>query len=94
MLNKSKQFLLHSYHADRVAFAFEMVSFVVTVGAAFLLALTAAHPDMRMIYPGFFVGSVTAAYANYRRRLAWPMLLTGYFTLNNIFGFGVSMLWW
>jgi hypothetical protein len=29
-----------------------------------------------------------------RRGLAWPMMLTAYFCVVNVFGFGVSMLWW
>lgn len=49
---------------------------------------------MAVVYPGFFIGSVTAVYAYYRRKLAWPMLLTGYFAVVNVFGFGVALSWW
>lgn len=72
----------------------ELTSFVFTVGASTMLAMNADEPDMRMIYPGFFVGSVTAVYGYYRRTLAWPMLLTSYFTVANILGFGVAMGYW
>ena len=94
MLSKIKAFWLHSYETDRVAFAYELVSFIFTVGASLTLAFTATDPDMRMVYPGFFIGSLTAIYAYYRRKLAWPMMLTTYFAVVNVFGFGVAMLWW
>lgn len=87
-------FWLHSYHSDRVAFAFELISFVFTVGASLTLALTADAPDMAIVYPGFFVGSLTAIYAYYRRKLAWPMMLTTYFAVVNVFGFGVATGIW
>ena len=87
-------FWLHSYHSDRVAFAFELISFVFTVGASLTLALTADAPDMAIVYPGFFVGSTTAIYAYYRRKLAWPMMLTTYFAVVNVFGFGVATGIW
>jgi len=49
---------------------------------------------MLIVYPGFLIGSVTQCYAAYRRGAAWVMLLTGYFAVVNIFGFGVASLWW
>jgi hypothetical protein len=72
----------------------EMASFSITVIASFLMAWTAANPDMRIIYPLFFVGSVAGCWAYIRRRLAWPMLLTGYFCVMNVWGFGRAMFWW
>jgi len=93
-MKKIKKFLINSYHSDKVAFYFELVSFVFTVGASMTLALTADQPDMRIVYPGFLVGSITATYAHYRRELAWPMMLVGYFSLMNVFGFGVACGWW
>jgi len=83
-----------SYQSDKIAFYFELVSFIFTVGASMTLALTAYDPDMRLVYPGFFIGSVTAVYAHYRRALAWPMMLVGYFSIVNVFGFGVANGWW
>ena len=93
-MKKIKDFWIQSYQSDKIAFMCELTSFVFTVGASTMLAMNADEPDMRMIYPGFFVGSVTAVYGYYRRTLAWPMLLTGYFTIANILGFGVAMQWW
>lgn len=94
MISKIKEFWLHSWHTDHVAFVFELISFVFTVGASLTLALTADAPDMRYVYPGFFIGSWTAVYAYYRRKLAWPMALTTYFGFVNVFGFGVATGWW
>ena len=93
-MNKIKKFWLQSYHSDKIAFYFELVSFIFTVGASMTLALTADQPDMRIVYPGFFIGSLTATYAHYRRELAWPMMLVGYFSIMNVFGFGVANGWW
>ena len=93
-MNKIKKFWLQSYRSDKIAFYFELVSFIFTVGASMTLALTADQPDMRIVYPGFFIGSLTATYAHYRRELAWPMILVGYFSIMTVFGFGVANGWW
>lgn len=93
MISKIKRFFQHGYNSDKIAFIHEMISFVFTVGASTTLAFTADAPDMRIVYPFFLVGSVTAAYANYRRKLAWPMLVTTYFIGANIFGFCIAMRW-
>ena len=93
-MNKIIEFWKKSYHSDRIAFYLELVSFVLTVGASMVLALNAVDPDMRYVYPGFFVGSITAVVAYYRRQMIWPLLLTGYFTCINLLGFGKAMLWW
>ena len=89
-----KQFWKKSYRSDPTAFGFELTSFVFTVAASLYLAITADAPDMRYVYPGFFVGSITGAYAYLRRGLAWPLVLTSYFAMVNIFGFGVALYWW
>ena len=89
-----KEFWMSSYHSDKTAFTFELTSFVFTVVASLTLAFTAQNPNMAVIYPGFFVGSVTGTYAYYRRGLAWPMLLTAYFAIVNVFGYGVANDWW
>ncbi len=93
-MQKIKDFWSASFHSDRLAFAFEMISFMFTVAASLYLAVHAADPDMRLVYPGFFVGSITQMYASYRRGSAWIMLLTMYFAVINVFGFGRAMLWW
>lgn len=94
MITKIKEFWIQSYRSDKTAFAYELLSFIFTVGASLTLAFTAADPDMRYIYPGFFVGSIFGVLGYLRRRLAWPVLLTAYFAIVNVFGFGVAMLWW
>ena len=87
-------FWLNSYHSDKIAFYFELVSFVFTVTASLTLAINAQNPNMMIVYPGFFVGSITQAYASFRRGAAWVMLLTTYFAFVNVFGFGVAAGWW
>lgn len=93
-MQKIQDFWLQSYHSDRVAFIFEMISFVFTVGASMYLAIHANNPDMRYVYPGFFVGAITQVYASWRRGAAWIMLLTFYFACINVFGFGRAVGWW
>jgi len=93
-MEKVVTFLKKSYHLDAVAFYFEMLSFIFTVAASLTLAFTADDPDMTIVYPGFFIGSLFGIYGYYRRELAWPMMLTMYFACVNVFGFGVAMLWW
>ena len=56
--------------------------------------MTADAPDMQYVYPGFMIGAVTGAYAYLRRGLAWPLVLTSYFAVVNIFGFGVAIGVW
>ena len=93
-MQRIREFWSASYRSDPRAFVLELISFTVTVVASFLMAFTAANPDMRIIYPIFFVGSVAGCWAYYRRQLAWPMLLTFYFCTMNIWGFGRAMFWW
>jgi len=94
VISRIKDFWVDSYTSDRTAFYFELVSFIFTVGASMTLALTAKDPNMLIVYPGFFVGSVTQCYAAYRRGAAWVMLLTFYFAIVNVFGYGVAAGWW
>jgi len=93
-VQKIKDFWLNSYYSDSVAFLFELISFVFTVGASMILAINAKNPNMLIVYPGFFVGSITQMYASWRRGAAWIMLLTSYFACVNVFGFGVASGWW
>jgi len=58
------------------------------------LAFNARDPNMMVVYPGFFIGSITQVYASWRRGAAWIMLLTSYFACVNVFGFGVAAGWW
>lgn len=89
-----KQFWINSYTSDTTAFTFELISFVFTVGASLMLAVNADNPNMLLVYPGFFVGSITQLYASWRRGAAWIMLLTFYFACINVFGYGVAAQWW
>ena len=93
-MNAIRNFWLNSYHSDKTAFCFELVSFIFTVGASLTLAIHARDPNMLVVYPGFFIGSITQCYAAYRRGAAWVMLLTFYFSLVNVCGFGVASNWW
>ena len=94
MLTSIKEFWKNSYRSDNTAFYFELVSFVFTVGASLILAITASDPDMTMVYPGFFIGAVTQCYASFRRGAAFVMMITGYFSIINVYGFGVASYWW
>ena len=94
MVDKVKSFWVNSYTSDKTAFVYELISFIFTVSASMTLAVTAKDPNMLIVYPGFFVGSVTQAYASYRRGAAWVFLLTSYFACVNMFGFGVASGWW
>lgn len=93
-MRKIIDFWTNSYRSDRTAFAFELVSFIFTVGASMTLAINADNPNMLIVYPAFFVGSITQCYAATRRGAAWVMLLTGYFAVINVFGYGVAAQWW
>jgi len=93
-VNKIKDFWLNSYKSDKIAFAFELISFIFTVGASLTLAINADNPNMLIVYPGFFIGSITQCYASLRRGAAWVTLLTFYFAIVNVFGYGVAAQWW
>ena len=90
-MEKIKSFWIDSYTSDKTAFSFELISFIFTVAASLSLALNARDPNMALIYPFFFVGSITQCYASVRRGAAWVMLLTGYFACVNVFGFLVAI---
>jgi hypothetical protein len=93
-MQKIKDFWSASFHRDPLAFWLDMISFFFTVGSSFMLAITARDPNMALVYPGFFLGAVTSFWANYRRGVAWTMLLTFYFAIVNVFGFGRALEWW
>ena len=93
-MNNITKFWVDSYTSDKTAFGFELTSFIFTVYASLTLALNADNPNMLLVYPGFFIGSVTQCYAAVRRGAAWVMLLTGYFAVVNVYGYGVAALWW
>jgi hypothetical protein len=94
MKQKIFDFYLLGYKSDPLAFYCELSSFVFTVGASLILAITAQHPNMLLIYPGFMIGAILGTIGYWRRTLAWPMMLTGYFIIINFFGFGRAADWW
>lgn len=94
MISQIKDFWVAGWRSDPVAFVYEMISFVFVVGASMALAINAQDPKLEFIYPAFLIGSVTGMYAYYRRQLIWPTMLTFYFVLVNIFGFGRAIGWW
>lgn len=93
MIRRINRFFMEGYHSDKPAFYLEMANFLFSVTASAMLAVTAAHPDMRIIYPLYLVGSVAQTYASFRRRSSWVMMLTGYFTCTNVLGFVRAMGW-
>ena len=93
-MQKVKDFWINSYKSDKIAFAFELISFIFTVAASLTLAFNAKDPNMLIIYPFFFVVSVTQCYVAVRRGAAWVMLLTGYFAVINVFGYGIAAGWY
>jgi len=89
-IEKIKLFWSSSYNSDKIAFYFELFSFLLVVTGSVKLAITATNPDMRYIYPLYFLGSLTALYAHCRRKLVWPTLLVGHFCIINIYGWLVA----
>lgn len=94
MIRKIVEFCAHSYHSDRISFTCELISLVFAVIASMILAVTAEEPNMKIIYPGFFISCTAATIGYYRRKLVWPMILTSYYMVVNIFGLGVVYKIW
>lgn len=94
MIKKIKQFWIDSYKSDKSAFRLEVISFVCAVSASLYLAITAANPRLELVYPVFFIAAFTSTMAHYKRKVAFPMLLTIYFCCVNIFGFGRALEIW
>lgn len=93
-MDRLKDFWLRGWYQDKVATILDIISFIFTVGASASLAIHARDPNMALIYPAFFIGSVAAIFAYYRRGLAWPMALVIYFSAINVYGFGVALSIW
>jgi len=81
-----KQWLMSSYRSDPIAFGAEMAAFKFAATASIWLAITAKQPNMVILYPIYLLSSILGTYANWRRKLVWPMLLTAFFTTMNIIG--------
>lgn len=94
MSNRVTKYFRESYQQDKLCFWLEMISTFVNIIASMILALNAANPDMRIVYPFFLIGSGLAIYTFNRRKLVWPTMLVSYFFFANILGFGIAMGWW
>lgn len=92
--NKIKEFWVRSYTSDRKAFYLEMIASILVVIGTTSVAVTADDPPMHLIYPVSFISAIISIWAYIRRGVAWPLLLTTYFSFVHIFGFGRAMLWW
>ena len=92
--NKVKEFWIRSYTSDKKAFFLEMTASILVVISTTAIAVTADHPPMQYIYPLSFTSAVVSIWAYIRRGVAWPLLITTYFSFVHIFGFGRAMLWW
>jgi hypothetical protein len=94
MIIKIKDFWVESFRTNKKAFKFELISFICAVSASFYLAINAQNPQMEYIYPIFFIAAFTSTIAHYKRKVAFPMLLTIYFCIVNVFGFGRAIAIW
>jgi len=93
-LNKIKEFWVKSYTSDRKAFYLEMVASILVVISTTSIAVTADNPPMHLIYPVTFASALVSIWAYIRRGVAWPLLITTYFSFVHIFGFGRALGWW
>ena len=93
-MKKIIEFWKQAKEQDPLCFWLEMLGTLVTIGASMTLAINADNPDMRIVYPGFMLGSALAIFTYTRRKLAWPFLLTAYFACVNVLGFGKAIGWW
>ena len=94
MLTKIKNFWKESYNSNKSAFKFEIVAFFTAITASFYLAMEANNPQMELIYPIFLVAAFCSSVAHFKRKVAFPLLLTIYFCIVNVFGFGRALEIW
>ena len=93
-MNKILNFFVKSHAQNPRLFYVDMAGTISVLIASFTLSLNADNPDMRYIYPFFFIGTMCGMYTNYHRVLVFPLILMCVFCLNNIFGYGVASGWW
>lgn len=93
MYGKLRRFWIDAYQSDRTAFWLEMINFFFSVGASISLATTAQHPPMHLIYPFYFVGSISQMVASMRRGQPWVVLVTMWFSCMNVVGWTRAMGW-
>jgi len=90
-MERIKNAVIRSYHEDHIAFYFELIGMLFTVSGSALLAFTAKDPNMLIIFPLYFIGSITGLYAYYRKQAIWTIVLTAYFVVINIIGFTIAL---
>jgi hypothetical protein len=90
-MQKLNDWFLSSYHSDKTAFYLEIAAAIFSIIASLSLAIHAHNPDMRWIYPLYFVGGVTGTWACLRRSLVWPLILNIWFCFVNILGWCRAM---
>ena len=93
MMQRIIDFWKQSYHSDPLAFVLEMTNFFFSVGASVALAITAQHPPMHLIYPFYFIGSISQMVASIRRGQPWVMMVTAWFSGMNVIGWSRAMAW-
>ena len=86
MLKVLKEFWVTSYKTDNTAFYLEVFSVAVTVWGSAMLTFTSPNPEMQFVFPLYLLGSITLAYASYRRRIIWTCFLASWFTIMNVIG--------
>lgn len=86
MIKLIKEFWINSYVTDKLAFYLEVISVAFTIVGSCLLTFTSPHPNMAWVFPLYLIGSVTLAYASFRRRIIWTCVLASWFTIMNIIG--------
>ena len=85
------EFFLQSYRSDRVAFYFEIISLVVYVYATLALMITAANPNMTVLYPIYTIAGLASCVSTYRRKLIWPLTLSTFLVVTDVIGFYISL---
>ena len=90
-MERVKNALKRSWEHDHISFIYEMIGTGFTIAGSLLLALTAEHPNMLMIFPIYEVGSICLMYAYYRRQMVWSIGLTGWFVGINLVGFIIAL---
>lgn len=75
-------------------FWWELISTLITVVTSLGLAITAAEPDLRWIYPGYFAGAAISIWTGHQRNSPWTVVLCCYFCIANTLGWTRAMLWW
>ena len=86
MIRLLKEFWVTSYQTDRTAFYLEIFSVMVTIAGSCILTFTSPHPKMELVFPLYLIGSITLAYASFRRRIIWTCVLASWFTIMNVIG--------